>query len=144
MVPLSTTHLAVRWLHVLAMAVALGGAALAWAVLHAADDGAASALRVAATCETVFWGALGVVVATGVGNLGALAPAVPRGRWGATLLGKLGLVLVVLVGSAVRTAAVRRVARSPDPTTTTLERGYALTTLALVVVLALAEVLAHG
>jgi hypothetical protein len=144
MVPLSpaATRLFVRWLHLLAMAVALGGSVLAWGVSYAAD--AETTLPVAATYEVAFWGALGVLVMTGVGNLGALAPAIPRGRWGIAFLAKLGLLLAVLVGSAVRTATVRAASDAATPATTTLERGYALTTFALVAIVALAAVMAHG
>ncbi|WP_251342119.1 CopD family protein [Haloplanus halophilus] len=139
MVPLS--HLLVRWLHLLAMAVALGGTALAWWVSRTAD--ATTALVVAGRYEGAFWGALGVLAMTGVGNLGALAPAIPRGPWGAALVAKLGLVLAVLVGSAVRTATVVA-ARDRDAAAAPLERAYALTAVALVAVVGLAEVLAHG
>jgi len=141
--PLSTTiHLFVRWIHVLAMAVALGGGALAWGVSHVAD--AETTLAVARTYEVAFWGALGVLAMTGIGNLGALAPAIPRGRWGVALLAKLGLVLVLLAGSALRSATVRAASDASTPATTVLERGYALTTVALVAVVALAAVMAHG
>jgi hypothetical protein len=141
--PLSTaTHLFVRWLHVLAMAVALGGAALAWGVSHVADG--ETTLAVATTYEFAFWGALGALVMTGVGNLGALAPAIPRGRWGTALLAKLGLLVLVLVGSAVRSAAVRAARDASAPATTTLERGYALTAVALAALVAFAAVMAHG
>ena len=143
MVPLqAATHLFVRWVHVLAMAVALGGAALTWGVSRAAD--AETTVAVATTYERAFWGALGVLVMTGVGNLGALAPAIPRGRWGMALLAKLTLVCLVLVGSALRSATVRAARDAAAPPPTTLERGYALTTLALVAVVALGAVMAHG
>jgi uncharacterized membrane protein len=145
----TTTHLFVRWLHVVAMAVALGGGALAWGVsrtagasVDAAD--ADAALTVATAYEVAFWGALGVLVMTGVGNLGALAPAIPRGQWGAAFVAKLGLLLVVLVASAVRTAAVLTARNAAAPATTTLERGYALTTVTLGGLVALAAVMAHG
>jgi|GEM_PF-713678 len=149
--PLSTAHLFVRWLHVLAMAVALGGSVLAWGVSHTTSAettitgaGAETTLAVATTYEIAFWGALGVLVMTGVGNLGALAPAIPHGRWGVAFAAKLGLLLAVLVGSAVRTMAVRAARTATTPATTTLERGYALTTFALVVIVALAAVMSHG
>jgi hypothetical protein len=143
--PLTATHLFVRWLHLLAMAVALGGSVLAWGVSRDGPSAdAATTLAVARAYEVAFWGALGVLVMTGVGNLGALAPAIPRGRWGVAFLAKLGLLLAVLVGSAVRTATVRAAGDAATPATTTLERGYALTTLALVTVVALAAVMAHG
>jgi len=143
MVPLSTaTHLFVRWLHVLAMAVALGGAALAWGVSRVADS--ETTLTVATTYEFAFWGALGALVMTGIGNLGALAPAIPRDRWGTALLAKLGLLCLVLVGSAVRSATVRAARDASVPATTALERGYALTAVALATLVALAAVMAHG
>ena len=142
MVPLqAATHLFVRWIPVLAMAVALGGAALTWGVSRAAD--AETTIAVATTYERAFWGALGVLVMTGVGNLGALAPAIPRGRWGMALLAKFAFVCLVLVGSALRSATVRA-ARDAAAPPTTLERGYALTTLALVAIVALGAVMAHG
>jgi hypothetical protein len=81
MVPLplsAATHLFVRWIHVLAMAVALGGAVLAWGVSRVADT--ETTLAVATTYEFAFWAALGALVMTGVGNLGALAPAAGGGR----------------------------------------------------------------
>jgi uncharacterized membrane protein len=142
MAPLSTTHLLVRWLHLLAMAVALGGATLAWWVSRTAD--ATTTLAVARPYEAAFWAALSVLAMTGVGNLGALSPAIPRAGWGAALVVKLTLVLAVLLGSAVRTATVWAAGRRADPPTAPLERGYALTAVALIVAAGLAEVLAHG
>lgn len=132
----------VRWLHVLAMAVALGGAALAWGVSRTAD--AEATLSVASTYEFAFWGALGTLVLTGVGNLGALAPAIPRGQWGVAFLAKLGLVVALVLGSVVRSAAVRAASDAETPAVATLERGYAATTLALTFLVALGAVMAHG
>ena len=56
----------------------------------------------------MFWDAIGVVVATGAGNLGALAPAVPPTdtTWGRTLAVKLGGVAALVIGSIVQTAMV--------------------------------------
>jgi uncharacterized membrane protein len=138
----------VRWLHVLGAAVAVGGAVATWALLvhldrTELDGGGAVALSAAAVYEWLFWGALGLLVMTGVGNLGAFAPSLPRGRWGITLDRKLLVVVLVLVGSVVRTFALDRCRRGEvDPRL--LRRGYAGTALALVVVVGLAEVLAHG
>jgi hypothetical protein len=142
MVPLSTAHLFVRWLHVLAMAVAVGGAVLAWGVSRVGD--AATTLTVGTAYETVFWAAVGTLVMTGVGNLGSLAPALPRGTWGVAFLGKVGLLLAVLVGSAVRTATVWAAGRHDEPVGAPIGRGYALTAGALIVALGLAQVMAHG
>ncbi|MFC7046640.1 CopD family protein [Halobacteriaceae archaeon GCM10025711] len=139
------TALVVRWGHVLGMAVAVGGATLAWWLLRGPLDGAAAG-RVAEAYEWLFWGALGLLVMTGVGNLGALAPAVPGPdtRWGVVLAGKLLLVVGFLVGSLVRTLVVRRADPSASRHVAVMRRGYAVTALVLVGVLALAEVLAHG
>jgi uncharacterized protein YcgI (DUF1989 family) len=81
---------------------------------------------------------------TGVGNLGALAPAIPRGAWGVALLAKLALVLVVLVGSAVRSVTVWAAGDPVADAEASLRRAYGLTTVALLAAVALAAVLAHG
>lgn len=132
-------HLLVRSVHVLGMALLVGGSVAAWAALRWTD---ADPRRVAAGHEWLFWTALGAMVATGVGNLGTLAPAVPgpASAWGATLTVKLLAVLGLLVGSAARVLAVEggRGGRGG------LRRAYAATVWYLVGLLALAEVLAHG
>jgi hypothetical protein len=82
---------------------------------------------------------------TGVGNLGAFAPTLPGGRWRTTLDVKLGVLTLVLVGSAVRTRLLARVSRSSaGASTRLLRRAYGATALGLVALLTLAEVLAHG
>lgn len=142
---LAASATAVRSLHVLAAAVALGGALLVAVVVRGVDSPTdrRTARRVAAGYERLFWGAVGVLVATGVGNLGALAPAIPGGSWGATFAAKLLLVLLFLVGSLVRTLAVSY-SRGRDASTDALAPAYALTTLALAAAVVLAGVLAHG
>ena len=143
--PLALAGLFVRTVHVLAMAVATGGAVLVWWSLRRDDP-----LAVAVGYEWLFWAALGTLVATGVGNLGALAPALPGGPWGRTLDLKLGVVVLVLVGSLLRTLSVVRLRADPadgrldDGSRRFLRRSYAATTLGLLLVVALAEVLAHG
>lgn len=153
MVLLSTalTHLAVRWLHVLGMALALGGALLTWLLLRAdARVPSATTLLVASTYERLFWGAMGLLVMTGVGNLGTLAPSVPRGAWSATLSAKLLLVVLLVVGSLVRSLLVverRRdaaTARDTAAVDDALRYSYAATVALLGSVLVFAEVLAHG
>lgn len=142
-------HLLVRSLHVLAVTVLLGGAVFAWLALRRFDrprEGSA-ARDVAVAYEWLFWGAVGVLVMTGVGNLGAFAPNLPDGgtAWGRTLSLKLAVVIAFLLGSVVRTLGVSAWSRGearavPDG----IRTSYAATTAALVVLLALAEVLAHG
>ncbi|WP_380681161.1 hypothetical protein [Salinigranum sp. GCM10025319] len=163
---LASTSLAVRWLHVLAATVAVGGSVLTWVHLRVeasdhdderidgdgngdGDGGLAldggSALSVARGYEWLFWAAVGTLVMTGVGNLGAFAPTLPGGRWRTTLDAKLALLVVVLLGSAVRVLLLRRVRREPSVAATrVLRRVYGVTAVGLVALLTLAEVLAHG
>lgn len=140
----------VRFVHVLAMATMLGGAALTWAATERIADEERSALvSVAWTYERAFWVAASVAVATGVGNLGAMAPAVPGPGtgWGLAFAVKLGGVVVLLVGSLFRTAVVwtgRRDPGDPAAPVTPFRTLYAGTTALLVGVVLLAEVIAHG
>ncbi len=139
--------LLVRGVHVLAVAVALGGALLTWLSLRTDADP-----TLATVYEWLCWGALGVVAMTGVGNLGALAPAVPGPdtSWGLTLVVKLVAVVGFLALSVARTGAVVRARADRDDSPAVASSGaglralYAATAGYLVVLLALAEVLAHG
>lgn len=142
---MAALHLLVRLVHVAGMAVLLGGAALVWGRARvASDDDAAGVLALASAYEWLFWAAVGLVVLTGVGNLGALAPGVPGPDtgWGLTFAVKLAAVVGLLVGSLVRTLAVLRW-RDGAPGRS-VAAAYAATAGYLVVLLALAEVLAHG
>ena len=163
--------LAVRWLHLLGAALALGGATLAWwlfrstgldtapvaenesGTVDASEAATASAgvpaLAVAAGYERLFWAATGVLVMTGVGNLGSLAPYVPGTAtpWGTAFVLKLALVLAVLALSLVRTLVVHRYRRADElgrAGRRRLRRSYGATALAFAALVALAEVLAHG
>ncbi|WP_204959885.1 hypothetical protein [Salinigranum salinum] len=149
--PLTLTSLAVRWLHVLAATVAVGGSVLTWVLLRidlgspGPPDAPPAVVTVARTYEWLFWAAVGTLVMTGVGNLGAFAPTLPGGRWRTTLDVKLGLFVVVLVASVVRLRLLARLPPSPDPATKwTLRRAYGATAVGLVALLTLAAVLAHG
>jgi uncharacterized membrane protein len=137
-------HLVVRFLHVLGMAVLLGGALLAWYAVRAVPR---ESLPVATGYEWVFWASLGVMVVTGVGNLGAAGVPAPATRPGTILTAKLLSVLAVVVGSFLRTLVVLELRAHADPRladAVLLRRLYAVTAGALLVVVALAEVLAHG
>ncbi|WP_336022192.1 CopD family protein [Halobellus salinisoli] len=141
----SALHTLVRVVHVLGMAVVLGGAAAVWQTLRANDRTPVATLR---RFESVFWVAIGLIVATGVGNLGALGPPGPSTRWGSVLTAKLFVVLGFVVLSIVRSLAVLRV-RTRGQSVTDLASDrlrllYANTVWVLVVVVVLAEVLAHG
>ncbi|QIO22017.1 CopD family protein [Haloarcula sp. JP-L23] len=139
--------LAIRTLHVLAITVVVGSTAALW---YGYRTGVTEGIAAARRYEWLFWGALGVVVLTGVGNLGALGPPGPATDWGRTLLAKLALVLALVVGSAVRTLVVVR-ADDDDYShegitrvRRALGKYYGATTGVLLVLVVLAEVLAHG
>lgn len=136
-----TLAIAVRWLHVAAMALALGGALLvAWlAFREPADRVVAVALRY----EQAFWLAAGVLVMTGVGNLGAFGVGLPQPGtgWGMTFSAKLLLVAVIVVASLPRTLVV---ALPGVPPTGVMRGLYAGTALGLVAVTGLAVTLAHA
>ncbi|WP_435147950.1 CopD family protein [Halobaculum sp. P14] len=137
-------HLAVRTVHVLGMVVLLAGSAAVWAGLRVGDRAAGPLLR---QFECVFWAAMGVMVVTGVGNLGALGAPGPGTRWGAVFTLKLAVVALFVAGSGVRSLAVFRLRDVDDPDDAVCRRitsSYGATTGALLVVVVLAEVLAHG
>lgn len=136
-------HLFVRWSHVAAMATALGGALLVTAVVWRKD--ARGSLAVA--YERMFWAAAGVLVMTGVGNLGAFGRALPEpaSEWGSALTVKLLAVAALLVISLPRTLVVLRLERRTaegavaDP----LRAVYTGTVGLLAIIVLIAEVLAH-
>ncbi|MBV0923926.1 CopD family protein [Halomicroarcula limicola] len=141
--------LAVRTLHVLTVAVLVGSTVALW---YGYRTAAVTDLAAARRYEWLFWGALGVLVLTGVGNLGALGVPGPTTDWGRTLLAKLLAVLGVVLGSAIRTLVVVRAGeRNGSGADTmnmalrgTLGRSYGVTAGALLALVVLAEVLAHG
>lgn len=134
--------LGIRTLHVLTVTVLVGASLVLW-------DGYRTEtytdLTLARRYEWGFWAALGVLAVTGVGNLGAVGAPGPATDWGRTFLVKLLVVLAVVVGSAVRTLAVARVGDGGHPAQLqSVGRLYGVTTAALLAVVVLAEVLAHG
>ncbi|MEK6208665.1 MAG: CopD family protein [Chloroflexota bacterium] len=144
-------HVAIRWLHVAAMATAFGGAVSVLALsTRPGVDSAGAVVAVAIRYEWIFWAAAGVLAMTGIGNLAAFGAALlgPATDWGATLLLKLGSVLALVILSLPRTLAVARMSASiggnAHGSVTTLRNLYAATTAAFAVILALAIWLAHG
>lgn len=131
---------AVRAAHVLAMGVMLGGSALCLWALARRHPSAGPLLR---GYEWLFWGALGVSVATGVGNLGAFGetPPAPSTGWGAAFQWKLGLALLGLPLSALRAALAHR---RGDPARPPLLALHAATLAGLAAAAVLAGVMAHG
>lgn len=141
--------LAIRFVHVVGMVVLLGGSATLWRVLGWDRPGVA--LDVAARYEWLFWGAVAVMVVTGVGNVGAFGEGLPgpRTAWGATFAVKLAGVAGLLAGSFVRTVLADRCRElrtlaAKREAVRRLRVSYAATAGYLVVLVALAEVLAHG
>jgi len=147
----NVVHVAIRWLHVAAMATAFGGAVSVLAL--STRPGAVSAgaiVGVAIRYEWIFWAAAGVLAMTGIGNLAAFGAALlgPATNWGVTLLLKLGSVLTLVVLSLPRTLAVARISATTGlnaaTSVNTLRNLYGATTGAFAVILALAVWLAHG
>jgi copper resistance protein D len=144
-------HVAIRWLHVAAMATAFGGAITILALsTRPGVDSVNAVVSVALRYEWMFWVAAGVLAMTGIGNLAAFGAALlgPATDWGATLLLKLGSVLALIVLSLPRTLAVSRISATTGATAsgsiTTLRNLYGATAAAFAVILALAIWLAHG
>ena len=141
-------HVAIRWLHVAAMATALGGAITVLALsTRPSADSANAVLSVAIRYEWMFWAAAGVLAMTGIGNLAAFGAALlgPGTDWGATLLLKLGSVLALIFLSLPRTLAIARMnALLGGGSITALRNLYAMTTTAFAAILGLAVWLAHG
>ena len=149
MVELQVLHLAIRWLHVAAMAVAFGGAVLV--VVVAASARTQNALvQIGLAYEWAFWGAAGTLAMTGVGNLGAFGQSLPEPAtaWGATLEVKLVVVLGLVLVSLPRTLAVARFASTGPMAGAAgvkrLRTVYGATVAAFAIVVALAVTLAHG
>lgn len=145
-------HLVVRWMHVVAAMVVGGGAVLlAWICCRPTPALHVEAiLGVARQYEFVFWAAFGVVVAARVGNLGAFGVGLAGAdtEWGTTLTLKLGLVILVAALSVARTLVVVTLEGGntieAGRTFAVLRIAYVSTSVALLGVVALAEVLAHG
>jgi putative copper export protein len=143
-------HLAIRWLHVAAMATAFGGAIMVSTLAaRGGVDFARALLPAALRYEWIFWAAAGVLAMTGIGNLAAFGASLlgPATSWGTTLLLKLGSVLALVILSLPRTLAVARLGAataSPAASLVTIRNLYGATTAAFAIILALAIWLAHG
>ena len=148
--------LLIRWIHVGSMAVLLGGAVLLWALCEQRGVPQPAqhhrlVLAVAGTYEWVFWIAMGLVVITGVGNIGAFGRGLPGAQttWGTILTVKLGIVLLLVVFSLVRTLLIRGLSTAGKEGSSTRPRivvrgSYAGTLLLVAAVLTMGLVLAHG
>lgn len=126
--------LTVRWIHFVGLATILGGA-IAVALPPTPS------IVLARRYEYIFWGAIGLVVVSGIGNVGYLAPSVPEfgSRWGQLFALKLLVVFGLIVMSLVRTGIiVQTLDESPD------RRWYALTALWTILLVAIAVVMVRG
>jgi hypothetical protein len=135
--------LAIRWLHVAAMALAFGGAFMvAWLSWRTNDDVIETAVRY----EQIFWAAAGVLVMTGIGNLGAFGVSLlePSTSWGTTLILKLWLVAALIVVSLPRSLAVILLSSHAGAGPGHLRTVYTVTTSIFAVIVALAIVLANA
>ena len=129
------------------MAAALGGALLVTAVVFSRRE-PSGALAAALAYERLFWAAAGVLVMTGVGNLGAFGRALPEPRteWGSALTVKLFAVALLVAISLPRTLAVLRLGRAASEGLAVgraLRGVYAGTVALLGLIVFVAEVLAH-
>ncbi|WP_416839660.1 CopD family protein [Haloferax sp. DFSO52] len=141
----SVSALLVRFAHVGGMAILLGGALFVWNAFRTGGVGYDS-IRFATHYEWVFWGTMAVMLVTGVGNMGELGAPGPTTRWGSVLTVKLAVVAIFVVVSFVRTLVIyttrRRGASAIDETR--LSQFYLVTWVLVGLIVALAEVLAHG
>jgi hypothetical protein len=126
------------------MAAIFGGAVLV--VWLAARGPSATIVDVAVRYEQVFWAGLGVIVMTGVGNLGAfgLALPAPATTWGGTFALKILALVVLLAASVPRSLVITRLAGGANAPSRTLLWSYGGTVVILAVIAALAVWLAHG
>jgi uncharacterized membrane protein len=146
----------IRWIHLAAVAVVFGGAASLCALLSRVQI---PELReqwqvlssASARYEWLFWLAAGVLVMTGVGNLGAFGVALPgiETAWGSKLMTKLIVVLAFLLLSSLRTILVLRLATRADQTMSAREcilyqASYAGTVGLTAIIVLIAVGLAHG
>lgn len=125
----------VRWTHFVAMGTVLGGAV----VVAVSDRPPATLVR---RYEYLFWVAIGLVVVTGIGNIGQFTPRVPEfgSRWSQLFTLKLFGILGLLVISIIRTGLVVRIPKGGVPD----RRWYLLTTIWVAAIVAVAVVMARG
>ena len=145
----------VRLVHVSSASLLFGGALLIFVLLRLSkrkpgDPGWPVVQDVMRIYEWAAWVSLGLIIATGIGNLGHYGDALPgpRTEWGKELTVKLGLVLVFLFVSAFRTLMVLMAAGDAVTTTplralNTLRNLYGATAVFVAGIVAIAVSLAH-
>lgn len=126
----------VRLLHLLAVALVVGGAFVAAAAMRK-STGSDGLIALARAYEAVFWVGVGLAVMTGVGNLAVAGGRI--GPWSIVMGWKLAVIGLLILFSMVRTLVV---AQAPAPSR--LAKAYALTAGAFTIVLAMGVWLAHA
>jgi len=139
------------------MAVVFGGSFLLWAAakrLRSSREDLSDGRRLLAVAkqyEWFFWGGLGLLALTGVGNIGNLGSNLPAidSAWGSRLLIKLIAVLILVLFSSMRTWLIAAYNGREEDTPTSgvaarLQNLYAGTILLIIVILILAVSLSHG
>lgn len=144
-----------RWIHVASMALLLGGASLLWGLAVKANPSSQPIanqflLFAAERYELLFWTAIGLIVISGIGNLGALGLNLPNANtlWGGRLALKLVVVLLFILLSLLRTLLIARLDAGTQSAfkfsaVTVLRNLYAGTVFYVIGILFLAILLAH-
>jgi len=142
---------AVRYVHVVSVALLTGGALIVTALWILPGVRALEAAFAAASAyEWTFWSVAGITAATGVSNLGLKGEGLlgPATGWGAALSIKLGTVVALLAVSLMRSDTVIRTRALARPFAwrlrVVLGAAYSLTVVMLLVALWLGLGLAHG
>lgn len=141
----------IRWLHLASVSLLLGGTLFLILVLYAAHRRGVDhrhLFDLMQVYEWVSWAAIGLVVMTGVGNLGHFGEALPgpESEWGRELTLKLALVGVFLAFSALRSIGVALHRLRPEPRVEvppTLQGMYGATAVFVAGIMGVAIALAH-
>jgi hypothetical protein len=141
----------IRSVHLASVSYLVGASVLLILVLLVAQrEGlltSRSLLEVLRAYEWGFWAALGAAAMTGIGNLGALGDSLPppNTEWGRELTLKLGLVVVFLTISLVRTVSLTLIGPpgAVPESLATVRRLYAATAITGASIMAVAVALAH-
>ena len=141
---------AIRWLHVTSAAFLFGGALLLFILFLVSKRRAAdrrTLLDLMQAYEWASWGAIGLIVVTGVGNLGHFGAGLPNpdSEWGREFTLKLALVGLFLAFSAVRSLSVALLELRPEASgvPSGLQGMYAATSVFVAAILGVAVALAH-
>lgn len=144
----------IRYLHVTSASLLFGGAVLLFLLCYTnrrrRPESRQVLLELMSLYEWAFWAAAGLLVMTGVGNLGSYGANLPEPdtSWGDKFIVKLLLVVAILLLSAFRTMSVAIVRLSEGAATVrngmnTLGALYAMTAVLAMGAIGLAVMLSH-